>query len=62
MLGPYSLTILKNVLSLVLQIFLHLEAFERNTASDWLNRTINPIRSCVAFKFTNLGEKDKECS
>ena len=36
--GPYLLTILKNILCLVLQIFLCLEAFECNTTSDWLNR------------------------
>ena len=39
-LGPYSPTILKNILSLVLQIFLCTEAFERNTTSDWLNHTV----------------------
>ena len=60
-LGLYSLTILKSILSLVLQIFLHLEAFKCNTTSDWLNH-VKPIRSCVTFKFTYLGEKDKECS
>ena len=56
---PYSPTILQNVLSLVLQIFLYLETFECNTTSDWLNHMVQPIRSCVIFKFTNLGEKDK---
>ena len=39
-LGPYSPTILKNVLSLVLQIFLFLHAFECNTTSDWLNHMV----------------------
>ena len=34
--GLYSPTILKNFHSLVLQIFLYLEAFECNTTSDWL--------------------------
>ena len=48
--GWYSSTILKNVLCLVLQIFLYLEACECNRTSDWLNR------------ITNLGETDKECS
>ena len=43
------------ILSLLLQIFLCVEAFECNTTSDWLNHTVWPIRSCVAFKFTNLG-------
>ena len=38
--GPYSPTILQNILSLVLKIFLYLEAFECNTTSDWLNRTV----------------------
>ena len=38
--SPYSPTILKHVLGLVLQIFLYLEAFERNTTSDWLNHTV----------------------
>ena len=51
-LGPYSPTILENILGLVLQIFLYLEAFECNTTSDWLNR------SCVTFKITNLLGKD----
>ena len=39
-LGRYSPTILKNVLSLVLQISLYLEAFECDTASDWLNHSV----------------------
>ena len=38
--GPYSPTILQNVLSLVLQIFLYLTAFEYNTTSDWLHHTV----------------------
>ena len=37
-LGPiYSPTSLRNILVLVLQIFLYLEASESNTTSDWLN-------------------------
>ena len=36
-LGLYSPTILKNLLCLVLQIFLYLAAFECNITSDWLN-------------------------
>ena len=60
--SPYSLTILENIPSLVLRIFLYLEAFECNTTSDWLNHMVEPIRSCVTFKFTNFGEKDKERS
>ena len=56
-LGPYSPTILKKVLSLFVQIFLQLEAFECNTTSDWLNNTVWPIRSCVTFKFTKYCRK-----
>ena len=37
--SPYIPTFLQNVPSLVLQIFLYLEAFECNTNSNWLNRT-----------------------
>ena len=62
--GLHSPTILKNILSHVLKIFLKkkIEAFECNTTSDWLNHMVKPFKSCVIFKFTNLGEKDKECS
>ena len=49
--GPYSQTILHNVLSLVLQLFQYLEAFECDTTSDWLNHTVSPSKSCVTFKF-----------
>ena len=35
---PYSPTILKNVLCLVVQIFLYLATFEWKTISDWLHR------------------------
>ena len=38
--GPYSPTILENILGLVLEIFLNLEAFECYTTSDWLNHTV----------------------
>ena len=38
--GPYSPFIFKNLLNLVLQIFLHLEAFESNTTFDWLNHMV----------------------
>ena len=38
-LGSYALTILKNTLCLILQIFLNFAAFERITTSDWLNHT-----------------------
>ena len=39
-LGLYSSTILQNVVCLILQIFLYLEAFECNTTSDWLHHTV----------------------
>ena len=39
-LNPYSLTTLKNVLSIILQIFLYLAAFECNTTFDWLNHVV----------------------
>ena len=39
-LGPYSPTILKNVIGLFLRTVLELEGFESNTASDWLNQTV----------------------
>ena len=55
--GPYLPTILKNVHSLVLQMFLYLAAFECNTTSDWLNQS---EVHCVTFKLTTLGEIDKE--
>ena len=45
-----------------IDFFLYLETFNRKTTSDWLNHMIKPIRSCGTFEFTNLGEKDKECS
>ena len=38
--GPYSPTILKNVLCLDLQNFLYLEKFECNITSDWLNQMV----------------------
>ena len=37
---PYSPTILKNVLCLVLQVCLYLAALECNTTSDWLNHMV----------------------
>ena len=45
-------TIGQNILSFVLQIFLYLAAFECNVTSNWLNHTVQPIRSCVTIKFT----------
>ena len=39
-LSLYSPTILENILSLVLQIFLYSEAFECNTTSDWVNHKV----------------------
>ena len=37
--GSIFTTIIKNVPSLVLQIFLYLAAFECNTTSDWLSQS-----------------------
>ena len=51
-LGLYATTILKNVLSVVLPIFLYFEALEYYTTSDWVNDTVQPIRSCVTFRVT----------
>ena len=45
---------------LLLKCFLYPAAFECNTTSDWLNRMVKPIRSCVTFKFTNLEKKKKK--
>ena len=48
-LGPYSLTILENLISLVLHTFIYLESFLTNTTSDWLNRKkcyIQIYKSC----------------
>ena len=60
--GPYSPTISNDILNPVLQIFLHLEAFEFNTTSVWLNHTVYPIRSCVTLKLADIRQKDKDCS
>ena len=47
------------ILGLVYQIFLYLEAFESNRTTDRLNHTVLIVR-CIFFKFIkNLGEKDK---
>ena len=63
--GPYSPTILKNVLRHVLQIFLYLEAFETNTTSVWLNHTVNyglaNHKMCYFQIYKILREKDDEC-
>ena len=53
---------LRMVFSLVLQIFLYLEAFEYNTTSDCLNHMVLPIRRCIRFKVINLGQKGNEHS
>ena len=37
---PYSTTVLNNILSIVLQIFLYLAVFECNTISNWLNHIV----------------------
>ena len=51
----------QHVLSLVLQLFPNLEAFENNTTSHWLCHTV-PIRSSLTFKVTKSWKKCKECS
>ena len=56
--SSYSPTILQNTLSLVLSPSLfYSAAFECKTTSDWLNRTVQPIRSCFTFKFTKSWRK-----
>ena len=52
--GPYSPTILNNIICFLPQ---DLAAFECNTTSDSLNRTIKPIRSCVTFKCCLANQK-----
>ena len=52
--GSYSLTIFKNHLNVVLQIFLYLESVEGYTPYDWLKCGFLPIRSCIDFKFTKF--------
>ena len=54
---PHSTTILENILSLVPQTFLYLEAFECNTTSGYLTHTVWPIGRSVTYKFTNIGER-----
>ena len=54
---PYLPTILQNILCLILQIFLYLKGLECYTTSDWVNRMVQPIRSCVTFQLANLGRK-----
>ena len=51
--APYSPTTFKNILCLVLQIFLYSEACECNTISDW------PIRSCVLQIYKILDKETK---
>ena len=56
--GPtLTFIILDNVVCLFLQTFLSLVTFECNTTSDWLNHTVNPIRSRVTFKSTKSCRK-----
>ena len=38
--GLYSPTVVENVLSICLRVFLYLEDFKSNTTSDWLNHTV----------------------
>ena len=53
---------LKNVIGLVLQIFLKLEAFKCYATSDWLKPSGLANQKLCDIQFTNLGEKDKEYS
>ena len=55
-LRKYHFEQLRKLPKLFIGVFI-LEAFECNTTSDWVNGMVLPIRSCVAFKFTNFGEK-----
>ena len=52
--ASYTSVILENVLSLVLQIFLNLEVFKSNTIPDWLNHMVQPFRSYLIFKFSEI--------
>ena len=61
-LGVYSPTIVKNVFSLVLQIFLNLEAFESNTTVQFSQNTDYPIIVLFLSDLQNHEEKDKKCS
>ena len=40
-----------------LSTFLHSEAFESNTTSDWLNHVVYPVKSCVTFKENKISKK-----
>ena len=56
-LGPYSPTILKHVLSLGLQTFLYLAAFECNTTSDCLNRIGAANQKSCYIQIYKISEK-----
>ena len=56
--GPYSPTILKNILAFSQQNFLYLEALERSTASGWQNHMIYSIK-CVTFKCTKYWRRQQ---
>ena len=58
-LGPYSPTILKGVLSLLLHIFLYLEAFEYNTISDWPTVWFSQSEVVLHLDLQNLERKRK---
>ena len=58
--GPYSPTIFKNVLCLVLQIFLYLAVFECNTTSDWLNHMFSQSEGVLHSNLQNLGKKKRQ--
>ena len=49
---PYLTMIIKNMLSLAVNIFQYLDAFKSKIISGWLNNTGLPIRGCVTFKYT----------
>ena len=48
----YLTMIIKNMLSLAVNIFQYLDAFKSKISSGWLNNTGLPIRGCVTFKYT----------
>ena len=60
--GSYSPTILKNVLGLVLHIFLYLAVFKCNKTSDW-PKPYGLAQSEVVLhsNFTKSWREDKEC-
>ena len=55
-----SSTILKNALSLFLQMIQNLEAFESNLPFHWLNLTVQQIRSCASSNFSKFIKSSRE--